>query len=135
MQGAQLSDRAGSYLFYRRGQISLYDARAARALRQNEAFLFLGYSAPHPRARFGGETLFTLCNEHKKGSISLRRALDISWFSKPQKNQLKAKSRHAKRLSDALILAATDELNVAGEAHFELEKIYRENMDFSTLNV
>ena len=91
----------------------------------------------YPDAVFFEEskTLFTLCNEHKKGSISLRRALDISWFSKPQKNQLKAKSRHAKRLSDALILAATDELNVAGEAHFELEKIYRENMDFSTLNV
>ena len=81
-----------------------------------------------------GKTLFSLCEGRVKGAISLRRALDISLFSKLQKNELKAKSRNAKRISEALILAATDELSEAGKAHFELERIYRENMNFSALN-
>ena len=93
-------------------------------------------SPDYPDAVFFEEskTLFTLCEPRTKGAVSLRRALDISIFSKVQKNELKAKSRNAKRISDSLILAATDELKVAGEAHFELEKIYRSNMDFSALN-
>ena len=80
------------------------------------------------------ETLFILTANKKRGAVSLRRALDISSLSKREKNELKAKSRNAKRLSEALVLAATDELKAAGEAHFELEKIYRSNMDFSALN-
>ena len=80
------------------------------------------------------KTLFILCEPRKRGAVSLRRALDISVFSKAQKNELRAKSRNAKKISNALILAATDELKSAGDAHFELEKIYRENMDFSSLN-
>ena len=80
------------------------------------------------------KTLFLISPPKTHGAISLRRLLDISIFSKIEKNKLKAKSRNAKRLSEALILAATDELKTAGEAHFELEKIYRSNMDFAALD-
>lgn len=80
------------------------------------------------------KTLFILCEPRKRGAISLRRILDISSLSKREKNELKAKSRNAKRISEALVLAATDELKVAGEAHFGLEKIYRSNMDFIELD-
>lgn len=80
------------------------------------------------------KTLFALCPPRTHGAISLRRLLDISLFSKREKNELKAKSRNAKRLSEALIIAATDELKSAGEAHFQLENIYRSNMDFYALD-
>ena len=80
------------------------------------------------------KTLFAVCETSKKGAISLCRMLDLSALSKRQKNELKAKSRNARRISEALILAATDELKMAGEAHFELEKIYRANMDFVELD-
>jgi hypothetical protein len=82
-----------------------------------------------------GKILFMLSEPRKKGAVSLRRILDMASLSKSEKNGLKAKSRHAKRISDALVLAATDELKCAGKAHFELEKIYRENMDFSALDL
>ena len=80
------------------------------------------------------KTLFAICEPRKKGSVSIRRALDIGALSKRQKNELKSKSRYARRISEALISAATNELRGAGDAHFELEKIYRENMDFSALD-
>ncbi|MBE6533417.1 MAG: hypothetical protein E7678_00380 [Ruminococcaceae bacterium] len=80
------------------------------------------------------KTLFLLCEPRTRGAVSLRRALDLSSFTKFEKNELKSKSRNAKRMSDALIMAATDELNSAADAHFELEKIYRENMDFVSLD-
>lgn len=80
------------------------------------------------------KTLFTLCQGHKIGAISLRRALDMSPLSRQEKNELRFKMRNARRLSEALVLAALDELKEAGKAHFELEMIYRANMDFSALN-
>ena len=81
------------------------------------------------------KTLFTLCEPKVHSAVSLRRVIDLSAFSKNEKNELKAKSRNAKRLSAALISAALDELKSAGEAHFELERIYRSNMDFYSLEV
>ena len=81
------------------------------------------------------KTLFSVCEPRRRGAISLRRVLDLSSLSKREKNEIKAKSRNAKKLSEALILAALDELKNAGEAHFELERIYRSNMDFSSLEV
>lgn len=80
------------------------------------------------------KTLFTLCSKRQRGAISICRALDLSALSKQERNELKAKSRNARRLSEALILAATDELKSAGKAHFELEMIYRNNMDFDALS-
>lgn len=80
------------------------------------------------------KTLFTLCESRKAGAISLQRILDFSSLSKSERNELRAKSRNAKRLSEALVVAAIDELRSAGGAHFELEKIYRSNMDFDALN-
>ena len=79
--------------------------------------------------------LFVICESRKKGSVSLRRILDTSLLLKSEKNELKAKSRYAKRISESLVLAAADELKSAGDAHFELEKIYRSNMDFSALDL
>lgn len=89
-----------------------------------------------PNAVFFEEskTLFVLCEERAKGAVSLRRALDLSALSKRERNDLKAKSRGAKRISDALVLSAAEELKKAGEAHFELERIYRANMDFAALD-
>ena len=80
------------------------------------------------------KTLFALVKERTKGAISLRRALDISALSKRERNELKAKSRYAKRIAESLVTAATDELKRAGEAHFELEEIYRSQMDFAALD-
>ena len=89
-----------------------------------------------PNAVFFEEskTLFALCGERTKGTVSLRRALDLSALSKRERNDLKSKCRSAKRISEALVLSATDELKKAGEAHFELENIYRANMDFAALD-
>jgi hypothetical protein len=78
--------------------------------------------------------LLALTSRRVRGAVSLRRLLDFSMLSKQKRNELKSKSRSARRISEALIVAATDELKEAGEAHFELEKIYRSNMDFSALN-
>jgi hypothetical protein len=78
--------------------------------------------------------LFALTSKRVRGAVSLRRLLDFSMLSKQKRNELKSKSRSARRISEALIVAATDELKEAGEAHFELEKIYRSNMDFATLD-
>ena len=80
------------------------------------------------------KTLFMLCEPSRRKALSLRRMLNISLLSKFEKNELKAKSRNAKRISEALMLSATDELKSAGDAHFELEKIYSSNMDFQALN-
>lgn len=80
------------------------------------------------------KTLFALCEPCRQHAVSIRRVLDISSLSKREKNALKAEARYAKRLSEALISAAVDELKDAGEAHFELENIYRDNMDFSALD-
>ena len=81
------------------------------------------------------KTLFTVCEPHsKRGAISLRRVLDLSMLSKRERNELKGKSRYAKRLSNALITAAIDELSVAGDAHFALEEIYKAYMDFTALD-
>jgi hypothetical protein len=55
-------------------------------------------------------------------------------LSKRERNELKGKSRYAKRLSNALITAAIDELSVAGDAHFALEEIYKTYMDFTSLD-
>lgn len=79
--------------------------------------------------------LFVLYEPRKKGAVSLRRILDTTALSKGERNELKAKSRYARRISESLVLAATDELKCAGDAHFELEKIYRSNMDFSALDL
>lgn len=97
---------------------------------------FAPLTPDYPDAVFFEEskTLFILCEPRIKGAVSLRRSLDISLFSKKQKNELKAKSRYAKRISNALVVAATDELREAGDAHFELEKIYCSCMDFQALN-
>ena len=78
--------------------------------------------------------LFAVCGERKKGAISLRRVLDFSVLSKQEKNEVKAKSRSAGHLSEALVDAATDKLKDAADAHFELEKIYKAHMDFEALN-
>lgn len=80
------------------------------------------------------KTLFTLCQERKKGATSLRRMLDISVLSKNEKKILRAESRNAKRISEALVSAAIDELKKAGDAHFKLEEIYRSYMDFAALD-
>ena len=80
------------------------------------------------------KTLFALSSRRIHGAASLRRALDMSALSKRDRNEIRAKSRNASRLSEALILAAIDELKCVGEAHFELEGIYRANMDFDALN-
>ena len=78
---------------------------------------------------------FIVCGRDKKKRVSLRRALDFSALSQKEKRELRERSRNAKKLSNALIVAACDELSEAGKAHFELEAIYREAMDFSSLNV
>ena len=78
--------------------------------------------------------LFAVCESRKKGSVSLRRAIDVSKLSKRERNALRLKSRSARRLSEALVIAAIDELKKAGDAHFALEKIYRDNMDFYALD-
>lgn len=91
----------------------------------------------YPDAVFFEESrvLFAVCNGHgRRGAISLRRMLDLSMLSKRERNELKGRSRYAKRLSDALVTAATDELCVAGDAHFALEEIYKAYMDFSSLD-
>lgn len=78
---------------------------------------------------------FLLCKPREKKAVSLRRALDITSLSKKEKNSLKARSRNAKKLAEALVIAATDELFAAGNAHFELEEIYKSNMDFNALEL
>ena len=80
---------------------------------------------------------FVLCKERKhknQKQVSLRRVLKLNNITQKEKLSLRARSRNAKKLSDALIIAACDELALAGEAHFELEEIYRQAMDFSALN-
>ncbi|MBO7303540.1 MAG: hypothetical protein J6U68_05085 [Clostridia bacterium] len=78
--------------------------------------------------------LFVLAKERTKGAVSLRRMLDLSALSKRERNALRAKSRYAKRIAEALVTAATDELKTAGDAHFKLEEIYRSYMDFTALD-
>ncbi len=77
---------------------------------------------------------FIACGSEKKKRISLRRALDLSILSQKEKRALRERVRNAKKLSDALVVAACDELSEAGTAHFELERIYRAAMDFSALD-
>ena len=80
---------------------------------------------------------FVVCSEKKNKDqkvISLRRVLSLSEVSQREKRLVRERSRNAKKLSEALILAACDELALAGEAHFELEGIYRSAMDFSALD-
>ena len=80
------------------------------------------------------KTLFALAKKGQRGVISLRRALDFTLLSSKDARELKFKSRGAGKISEALVDAATDELKRAGEAHFELEKIYRDAMNFVVLN-
>ena len=80
---------------------------------------------------------FVICKDKKRKNekiVSLRGTLKLNNITQKEKLSLRARSRNAKKLSDALIMAACDELALAGEAHFELEEIYREAMDFSALN-
>ena len=80
---------------------------------------------------------FVVCGEKKnkdKKLLSLRRALSLSELSQKEKRLLRERARNAKKLSEALILAACDELALAGEAHFELEEIYCSAMDFPALD-
>ena len=80
---------------------------------------------------------FVVCGgerSEKKKRVSLRRALDLSSLTQKEKRSLRERARGAKKLSDALIDAACEELSVAGEAHFELERIYYSAMDFSALD-
>ncbi len=77
---------------------------------------------------------FVICKGENKKKISLRRALDLSKLSQKEKRALRERARSAKKLSKALCVSACDELALAGEAHFELEKIYRSAMNFSALD-
>ena len=78
---------------------------------------------------------FAVVEGKKKKAVSLRKVLDLSGVSNKEKRDIKTRARNAKKLSDALVLAACDELSLAGDAHFELEKVYRSAMDFSGLEV
>ena len=77
---------------------------------------------------------FVVCGTEKKKRVSLRRALDLSGLSQKEKRALRERARSAKKLSEALVVSACDELALAGDAHFELEKIYRSAMDFPALD-
>lgn len=76
---------------------------------------------------------FLIAPPRTKGAISLARALDLSHFSKNERNLLKSRVRNAQSTSDSLVDSAILELSLAGKAHFELEKIYSSAMDFSRL--
>ena len=78
--------------------------------------------------------LFVVSKERRKGAISLRRALDLAYVSKGERNSLKAKSRFSSRVAESLVSSAVDALRSAGDAHFALEKIYGSAMDFSALD-
>lgn len=78
--------------------------------------------------------LFTIGKGHKGSAVSLRRLLDASALPKRERNEIRAKSRLAHRISEALIDSAVDELKRAGEAHLALEKIYCSSMDFLALD-
>ena len=78
---------------------------------------------------------FVICKDKKqKKKVSLRRSLSLSELSQKEKHALCERAKNAKKLSEALIVSACDELAFAGEAHFELESIYRSAMDFSALD-
>lgn len=76
---------------------------------------------------------FLICSARTEGAISLSRALDLSSLSQKEKTSLKSASRKSKRLSNSLVDFAVFALACAGNAHFELEKIYSSAMDFSRL--
>ena len=82
----------------------------------------------------GARLLFAVSKERSQGGVSLRRVLDMSCLAKNKRNDVKAKSRFAKRVSESLVSSAIDELKGAGDAHFALEKIYGKTMDFLALN-
>ena len=77
---------------------------------------------------------FVICKNKKQKCVSLRQALSLRELSQKEKRALRERTRNAKKLSQSLVLAACDELALAGEAHFELENIYRGAMDFSALD-
>ena len=77
---------------------------------------------------------FVICKGKKQKCVSIRRALSLNELSQKEKSALRERVRNAKKLSESLVVAACDELALASEAHFELEKIYRGAMDFSALD-
>lgn len=82
----------------------------------------------------GAGTAFVTKKAGKEKAVSLRRTLDFSGLSQKEKSSLRERTRRAKRISEELVDSACTELALAGEAHFELEEIYKKNMNFSALN-
>ena len=78
---------------------------------------------------------FVVSESKKEKCILLRSTLSFNDISQKEKRALRERARNAKKLSESLVVAACDELALAGEAHFELEKIYSSAMDFSALNL
>lgn len=77
---------------------------------------------------------FVVKNTRSEKAISLRRIFDLTTISQKEKSSLRERARSAKKASDFLVDNALKELALAGEAHFELEEIYKKNMNFSALN-
>ena len=52
-----------------------------------------------------------------------------------KKDSVKTEYKSYSRLFEGLVRSAQDALEKAGREHFKLEKMYRENMDFFSLNI
>ena len=83
---------------------------------------------------------FVLCDGEnaKNGSIIIKMKrfvdFDIQKEKKDDIKRAKVEYRNARRISEGLICSATEALSFAGEYHFELEKIYKDQMDFVEQN-
>lgn len=77
---------------------------------------------------------FVLEGSIPKKDLYLRRYFDFSGLSTNQKRALCQRSKNAKNLSSELVACACTELSLAGNAHFALEEIYKNNMSFSALD-
>jgi hypothetical protein len=86
-------------------------------------------------------TAFLICSEEEVdsygdklvGRINAKRFLSLSALREPDGRRVRAEYRADRRMREALIVSACDCLSAAGDAHFELERIYGESMDFDSL--
>jgi len=71
--------------------------------------------------------------ESLKGCTYINMKRFVSNVSK--KDSVKTEYKSYSRLFEGLVRSAQDALEKAGREHFKLEKMYRENMDFFSLNI
>ena len=90
--------------------------------------------AAYPDAVFFEEsrTAFILLKEKPQGEkyVNMRRFVQID---ADRAKEVKREYRENGRMIEALVQSAADTLEAAGKEHFELERIYKENMDFEAL--